>query len=94
MSGSRQQEGESMKLNRRDTLLAILAMPSATSYAMVREMQAQNGTKVSVLSPVTRFILDLADADDEKAGVCELQVNYKGQQVKFSAKEIWDALKT
>jgi len=61
---------------------------------MVQEMKDQNGGNISVLSAGVRFVIDLADADEaaKSGGIYELQVNYKGQQVKFSAKELWEAL--
>lgn len=83
-----------MRLNRRDALLAILALPSGAESMLVREMQDQNGGKVSVLSPGIRFVVSLADEDEaaKSGGIYELRVNYKSQYVKFSAKELWEAL--
>lgn len=83
-----------MSLNRRQALLAILTMPAASSSFLEREMQDQNGGTIFVLSPGTQLVLTLADEKDaaKDGGIFALQIRYKGNTLKFSAKEIWEAL--
>jgi len=61
---------------------------------LVQDKHDQTGQPVQVLSLGTRFIVNLTDLEeaDKIGGIYELEVTYKNQQKKFSAKEIWEAL--
>ena len=80
-------------MDRRQALLVLLAAPGGLVEIETRQNQTSNG-HVDTFSNATRLRITLEDkeATGKYGGIYELEVSYKGKSVKFTAKEIWDAV--
>jgi hypothetical protein len=76
-------------MNRRQALQVILLAPAA-------KLDPQdNGTTMSgtAINVWRAYRLRMELADKQGDGITDLEVTYNGKSLKFSAKEIWEALK-